>query len=163
MDGIVCFSDSYNSPLMWGHYANNHTGICLCFEIKRNKLIKVKYKNKRELSGSVLTKSKKELSIKSTDWAYEKEYRISCRLTEAEQTNHEHFFVPFQDLNIELKEVILGVRNYTNINALQRTLDSKYDKKVLIYGTRLSRTYFKIRKDEIKEINLMPFLESIKR
>jgi len=45
--GIICFSEKYNCPIMWGHYADSHTGICLVFEVsgkfKNSSLLKVKY------------------------------------------------------------------------------------------------------------------------
>jgi len=31
--GLICFSKSWSSPLMWGHYAEKHTGICLGFDV----------------------------------------------------------------------------------------------------------------------------------
>ncbi|WP_461481787.1 DUF2971 domain-containing protein, partial [Porticoccus sp.] len=33
--GVLSMSSSYDSPLMWSHYANNHKGVCLGF--RRNK------------------------------------------------------------------------------------------------------------------------------
>ena len=27
--GFISFSDNWHSPLMWAHYAANHTGVCL--------------------------------------------------------------------------------------------------------------------------------------
>lgn len=32
--GICCFSDTWNIPVMWSHYARNHTGICLRYEFE---------------------------------------------------------------------------------------------------------------------------------
>lgn len=31
--GICCFSSKYDSTLMWSHYAENHSGVCLGFKI----------------------------------------------------------------------------------------------------------------------------------
>lgn len=30
--GICCFSDDWNIPVMWSHYAREHTGVCLRYE-----------------------------------------------------------------------------------------------------------------------------------
>lgn len=160
-EGIICFSESYKSPIMWGHYAQNHTGICLCFEIDRNELIKVKYKNEREPSNIVLEKGLKKLSIKSKSWAYEKEQRIRCILNKSEQIGHDLFFMKFKDLNIELKEILLGVRCQTDIISLQRTIDNKYQSSIPIYETRLSKKYYKIKKDKCISIEIMTFINSI--
>ncbi|MDQ1185456.1 DUF2971 domain-containing protein [Agrobacterium larrymoorei] len=32
--GIVCLSETWKEPLMWGHYADSHRGICLGFEVE---------------------------------------------------------------------------------------------------------------------------------
>lgn len=32
--GVCCFSDTWNIPVMWSHYARNHTGICLRYEFE---------------------------------------------------------------------------------------------------------------------------------
>jgi hypothetical protein len=39
--GIICFSNDWNNPLLWGHYARAHTGIALGFEISDDLLRKV--------------------------------------------------------------------------------------------------------------------------
>ena len=31
--GILCFSRNWRSPMMWGHYASNHKGLCLGFDV----------------------------------------------------------------------------------------------------------------------------------
>ena len=31
--GLICFSKSWRNPLLWGHYAEKHTGIALGFEV----------------------------------------------------------------------------------------------------------------------------------
>ncbi|MBE6119215.1 MAG: DUF2971 domain-containing protein [Erysipelotrichaceae bacterium] len=33
--GIVSLTDTYNSPLLWAHYANDYEGVCLCFSTKK--------------------------------------------------------------------------------------------------------------------------------
>jgi hypothetical protein len=30
--GICCFSDTYDSELMWTHYAGDHSGICIGYQ-----------------------------------------------------------------------------------------------------------------------------------
>lgn len=32
--GVVCFSEQYNSLLMWSHYAKEHTGFCVQYDFK---------------------------------------------------------------------------------------------------------------------------------
>ena len=48
--GILCFSENWQSPVQWTHYANQHEGLCLGFDVPNEFLVKVKYCDKR-LSG----------------------------------------------------------------------------------------------------------------
>lgn len=40
--GFISFSSSYHNPLLWGHYADNGTGICLGFDILDSEINKNK-------------------------------------------------------------------------------------------------------------------------
>lgn len=77
---ICCFTERYDNKLMWSHYANKHEGICLIYNFEKDTKIKdrlfpVEYKN--EFPN---IESPKEDMIallrKTTDWEYEKEWRI---------------------------------------------------------------------------------------
>ena len=41
--GLICFSKSWSNPVLWGHYAESHTGIALGFDAPRTKLKEVFY------------------------------------------------------------------------------------------------------------------------
>ncbi|MGK0454462.1 MAG: hypothetical protein ACJAYY_001945, partial [Paraglaciecola sp.] len=44
--GVICYSASYHNRLLWSHYADNHQGMVLVFEIpnpEKSKVRKVKY------------------------------------------------------------------------------------------------------------------------
>ena len=45
--GILCFSESWESPVQWAHYANRHKGLCLGFDVPKRFLTKVNYCDKR--------------------------------------------------------------------------------------------------------------------
>ena len=46
--GILCFSRTWDSPVLWAHYADNHRGFCLGFDVPDNEyLMKVEYIEKR--------------------------------------------------------------------------------------------------------------------
>lgn len=34
---VTCFSYSSTNNLMWAHYANNHKGVCYCFNFEKQK------------------------------------------------------------------------------------------------------------------------------
>lgn len=45
--GLLCFSKTWRNPVLWGHYADKHKGLCLGFEIASNLLGKVEYIDSR--------------------------------------------------------------------------------------------------------------------
>jgi hypothetical protein len=88
---ICCFSLTYENPLMWAHYANNHKGICLAFFLNTEESPFPQFPNDKLSHGSVnypkennivnylsdKTQAIKQLFFtKSAHWEYEEEYRI---------------------------------------------------------------------------------------
>lgn len=89
--GISCLSESDDSLLMWAHYANNHCGMCVEYELLEISKqlgfspVPVIYSDERASfrsinqdtieadATSVLIES---LTSKSPEWSYEKEWRI---------------------------------------------------------------------------------------
>ncbi len=91
--GVCCFSERKDNILLWGHYADNHKGICLKFsnEISNIATIaaKVKYKDKYEKASFFNEKGNAVYHLiftKSKDWAYEKEIRL-IRILDYGKTN----------------------------------------------------------------------------
>ena len=87
--GVSCFTSRNDSILMWGHYGNGFKGICVEYDIPEKlyeRLIEVKYDdipltvNSDLLSvfeGKHGIKDAKDIfSVKHSDWAYEKEWRV---------------------------------------------------------------------------------------
>lgn len=93
--GIACGSQTETCPVMWGHYGNNHSGICLKFDFydakneqnicfskdEKLEIIEVEYTNspldifsynKEELENLIFT----ILKTKCEKWSYEKEIRL---------------------------------------------------------------------------------------
>jgi hypothetical protein len=82
---VACFSEVSDHPLMWGHYADSHKGVCLIFDEILNEEIQwfgfpVEYKEARPRVN--LTKFNdpeimmSALFHKSIHWAYEREHRM---------------------------------------------------------------------------------------
>jgi Protein of unknown function (DUF2971) len=115
--GLLCFSQNWTSPVLWTHYANKHSGICLGFNVKEDLLRKVDYIEKRAIiplapnttAQQVLVDLEKfVLSTKYDHWSYEEEFRYFVPLKNAiEDKEGKLHFLPFND-DIELAEVILG-------------------------------------------------------
>ena len=84
-NGVTCFSETNDNLLMWSHYASQHKGFVLEFNTTFepfNKLQRVKYVDDMpqfELGDFVRNENHGKLlelfCTKSSDWAYEKEWR----------------------------------------------------------------------------------------
>lgn len=112
--GITCYSSfreggiyPFENPLMWSHYTDGHTGLCLVFdvpEIKFAEFIEVKYVD--ELPNLELLSSEeyseninRVFGVKSKYWEYEQEVR------ELHDTKNQYYPFPGR-----LSEVIFGCR-----------------------------------------------------
>lgn len=83
---ISCFTESYNSLLMWSHYSNSHKGYCIKYDFNdlydyfNSKLVPVIYSSERYVA--TLSKSGNTDKIintfihKASEWKYEKEWRV---------------------------------------------------------------------------------------
>jgi hypothetical protein len=85
--GMMCLSSRNNSPTMWSHYAGNHGGICIGFEDLTNESFpgilmsgNVSYQPELPVVQYFGEESRqviyKMFFIKSTDWQYEREFRL---------------------------------------------------------------------------------------
>jgi hypothetical protein len=121
---VCCFSESNNNLLLWAHYAENHRGICLEYDIPddlcRTQVLSVKYsksqpvleKVERYPAGSVVAGAlsvniDKEAALfltKSEDWKYEEERRV-LRIAERQMEKGEKHPVPGK-----LSAVYFGLR-----------------------------------------------------
>lgn len=87
--GICCFSDTHDNELMWSHYTDNYSGICVGYDPHRlldglphdAHLVRVAYglkppninwKDGVEPSKAAI----KVLSHKKASWVYEREWRV---------------------------------------------------------------------------------------
>ncbi len=95
--GICCLSAVNDDILMWAHYAQSHTGLCIGFNVNRLwmiaqqlvgsnellELMKVTYSNSKlqinffeAMLSDDFEHVSKFVSTKSVHWQYEKEYRL---------------------------------------------------------------------------------------
>lgn len=93
--GICCFSASYNDPLLWSHYADQHKGFHVGYSLDRNPkpvVHKIEYGGNRTIpmaliSAAILNETEESLSNldlkvllrKAPSWKYEKEWRLIGR------------------------------------------------------------------------------------
>src|ERR1700674_2531011 len=123
--GLICFSRSWKNPLLWGHYAEKHTGICMVFDVPKSLLKSVIYDKRlfkidldAKTKAPKLTEAVGEqlLRTKFFDWKYEDEMRLFVQLDDAREESGKYFyrFSP----NLALRELILGPRWELPIDAL---------------------------------------------
>lgn len=84
---VFCFSEVWDSLLMWAHYANNYNGFCIEYDISKvseriiDKLYPVLYeKDYIDITSGLINLNENTGLIcnlaKAEEWSYEKEWRI---------------------------------------------------------------------------------------
>jgi hypothetical protein len=148
MQGIICFSKSWKNPLLWGHYAEKHTGIALGFEIPEKLLLPVIYRDKLvavrldKKTGKPTKELVAELArTKFKDWAYEDERRLVLPLKDDPTESGMHF-TPFTT-DLQLREVILGPKCKLPLKDIGK-LVSDYKPKVSVIQSRIAFTRFEV-------------------
>lgn len=151
--GIICFSRSWSNPLLWGHYAEKHTGMALGFDIPDDLLLRVHYSAERP--GVILDPETREIinkgqavdqliRTKFSDWQYEDEYRMFVDLDPATQEAGNHY-VEFSS-ELLLREVVLGLKCELPIQRIRQLLkDESQPVKALKAGMALRK--FKVIED----------------
>jgi len=141
--GILCFSQTWNNPVQWGHYADNHKGISLGFIIAETDLKKVNYVSKR-LDSSILKSANFPLTLLSTKfkhWHYEKEYRTVLQLDNLIKEG-ELYFQNFSE-DLKLSKVIIGCESKLKREDVRKEL-CEADKNIQIIYARPAFKEFKI-------------------
>lgn len=133
--GIICFSRSWQNPVQWAHYADNHRGICLGFDVPKSLLKAVKYVEERATSAENISEL---LTTKFSHWEYEEESRIFVELGEPENGLH---YKNFSE-DLELKQVIIG----SSSDSTRRKIVENYGSKngIEIFKARAAFKSFKI-------------------
>ena len=139
--GFISFSKHWSVPTMWAHYANNHGGICLGFDLPQSLDIGVPYAKVDYEETLMPLDSKVEddhtykdemvhyaSKTKSQHWQYENEWRYWFSLSPSEIKQkaadpNKLFFADFGD-DLVLKDVILGHRSKLSSNCLKELLKS---------------------------------------
>lgn len=136
---VLCFSSDWASELMWAFYADNHKGLCLCFETNHDFFKPAKPVLYTHLPTDVMhlgsgTRTADQLAFcKSLAWQFQKEWRILFPGDEPRK-------VPFPKQT--LKAVILGYRfPHAAFDDLKNVLvKSEYQVKTL-HAQRVASSY----------------------
>ena len=152
-----CFCDRVDSTLLWSHYAANHTGVCLEFEVEE-------FSNGRDIfnlpCGSVLpfgrvnysrlrptillnTKTSSDVPYelidlsamtKSLDWQYEGEWRFLKRCSPSVE------YLTFRSES--LKRAIVGIKcDPADIAAIHQILKRNYPVATLAWAKKHATDY----------------------
>ena len=132
--GILCFSAAWFDPVIWAHYSDKHTGLCLGFEIpeiqgnpESDESRRVAYiSSPLSFPSDFLTLPDPErfaivqqiLFTKYEHWAYEQEIRVWAPLQNEEDGLH---YLEF-DEKLKLVEVIIGAKSSDAVTSITRAI-----------------------------------------
>ena len=145
--GLLCFSRNWDNLLLWSHYANSHTGLCLGFDIPDGSPadaydVNVHYQPNllqiRRPEDVNYDLANRLLRTKHESWSYEQELRLFVQLNDPPDANGLRWF-DFGP-NLELKEVVVGAQcDPKDIEAVKDVLKS--------YGKTVECSWAYMRKD----------------
>ena len=131
--GLLCFSANWSSPVLWSHYAARHRGICLGFDVRREKAQQVQYADtrlrrqaKKVHDVSNMDSALRDLLIctKFRHWEYEAEHRVEVPLKECIAEGKNYFYSFNSDL--KLAEVVLGPLCETSVSTVRKLVGLNY-------------------------------------
>ena len=150
---ICSLSSEYDNFLMWSHYANEHKGICIAYDISKikeyNKTIlkKVIYTKKIQIykpynhifENLILNNEEKNFIslfyLKHKNWKYEKEYRIIT-------------YEDYDFINLPIKAIYFGMN--ADINHINLVKNFIKDKNIELYKMKPNENnLFGLIKDRI--------------
>ncbi|EPO6696957.1 DUF2971 domain-containing protein [Pseudomonas aeruginosa] len=149
--GILSLAERYSCPLMWSHYADQHKGICIGYEVTDSPYppLKVQYGGSREILGSQIAAMMRSggraqdevdaavLLRKARSWAYEKEWRSIAPKGLTEN--------PFK-----LSDVTFGLRCSEPVKfAVMASLSKRAGAQVRFYEMTESRINFSLSRRRI--------------
>lgn len=152
--GMLCFSKNWQNPVQWSHYAENHKGVCLAFDVIDDVLQQVDYVDKRVewTLPDIEASSDKEghenllhvmMTTKYIDWSYEQEWRVFAPLKNEENGI---FFQKF-DQDVSLREVIVGARSDLSRADVMGALENQAS-GVDVFKARLGFKQFEIVRNQ---------------
>lgn len=147
---LLCFSEVWNEPLLWAHYANKHKGVCLGFDVRDGLATKVTYVSQRlhhefaretvPFSPEVQKLVRESLYTKHDGWAYEQEWRVYTDQNTRDPDGN--YYAEFSE-ELKLREVILGERCALTKTEVANLLRAS-EPRVKVWRARTAFTSFKV-------------------
>ena len=153
--GLLCFSRSWRNPVLWSHYGDKHHGVALGFDVDNEFGALINYSDKRLAAKFRKGTRDNELDpefvkdliyTKYIHWEYEEEFRLHVDLDKAQKEGG-LFFTEFEDIGIELKEVILGHSCRVPIEKIRKLVSANYE-KIDVIKARLGFREFEVVVDQ---------------
>lgn len=148
--GLLCFSRDWNSPVMWGHYAESHRGLCLGFDVDEAIAMPVTYVTKRLSFDHFLDPSTSEDEVRAlavrfaatkyAHWRYEKEVRCWAPLDPEGPDVQFHYF----GSRIRLRHVYIGFQSPIARRMVFEALGDELSSAVKVTSTRLAFRTFRV-------------------
>lgn len=138
--GILCLSEDPKNILMWSHYANNHSGICIGFNTEItpfNTAAAITYSDERpkaEFNSNPNRLIERVLLTKSQHWQYEKEWRAIKRTIEDDELNF--YNETFKADASRLEEIAEIIEQYGGPNTY--TFDTNAIRSIF-FGARITK------------------------
>lgn len=125
---IICFSETFEDILMWSHYADNHAGLCIGYDVECDffnsmyscsysqnvgKLKPVTYSGERPqfITPCELVNDTSHWFRKAECWSYEKEHRILLPIDKASVIELDHDSVLGYKIDpVNIREIIFGCK-----------------------------------------------------
>ncbi|KKH45723.1 DUF2971 domain-containing protein [Methanosarcina sp. 1.H.A.2.2] len=171
---VLCLSQKKDEILMWSHYANDHKGICLCFEAVEKDgdlgfyfdsnflpLLEIEYSDIIPAPINMFEPNMEGFlnffTTKHSSWSYEKEYRLIDVRNDFE--NHNHVVKKFDKKS--LVGVIFGLNtSIEDLNQIYKCLKTHYIDKgfnVQMYKCFKAKGKYAV---DIQKIDVDFFIES---
>lgn len=157
--GILCLSQTYNSLLMWSHYADEYKGAIVTFNHDHeffNGLIEVEYKKyrpKKDISAYACEKSPipiAELCVKPKEWQYESEIRIVRSLADCRNVGDlGEYPIYVMDIPVEcIKSITMGER--TPVKEQREIYELVKDTRISLFLAAVANWNYMFRDELIK-------------
>jgi hypothetical protein len=147
--GLLCFSRVWDNILLWSHYGDCHTGICLGFDMPGDSS-EAGYHMEVCYQPNVLQIQKQSdvtddlvnrlLRTKYEVWSYEQELRVFVKLNDPPDENGLLWF-DFGP-NLQLREVVMGVNFLPAHNTLVQQTIVNYEDPPKLYWAAMKKDAF---------------------
>lgn len=161
--GVICFGKHWKSPVMWAHYAQSHTGVCLGFDVPDDKPKQMVYEPERikwavdhakPIRGIDANLLEKVITTKYTQWAYEEEWRLFAKLEDPDPTNGEYYLNFGPDLT--LRQIIVGARCPNSVGSFKSLVGDVEMSVEIIKARPAFETFTMVTQKNVSPIIVLP-------